>query len=202
MTDERWKGECSERFRWRCEQECRRRFVRPFHERRVFHPSFRAVCLSALIFLAAAASPATAQQLELLRKMPSDLLRYTGGARPNADGMASYNKEGFKSPEFQSGAMHYLVRAIVRRDERCTAEGWSAIDATFRYQTDAGGFGQEGAPHGGPSAAAFWLAELDQAVFVLRESELGPKYKERIDRLLPKIHKAARWLAEPRNRAI
>ena len=27
---------------------------------------------------------------------------------------------GFKSPEFQCGAMHYLVRAVVRRDERCT----------------------------------------------------------------------------------
>jgi hypothetical protein len=139
------------------------------------------------------------QQLALLRKMPGDLLRYTGGARPNAEGMASYNRDGFKSPEFQAGAMHYLVRAIVRRDERCTAEGWKAIEATFRYQTEEGGFSRKGAPHGGPSAAAFWLAELDQAVLVLRESELGPKYKERIERLRPKICKAARWLALPSN---
>jgi hypothetical protein len=115
--------------------------------------------------------------------------------------MASYNRDGFKSPEFQAGAMHYLVRAIVRRDERCTAEGWKAIEATFRYQTEEGGFGRKGVPHGGPSAVAFWLAELDQAVLVLRESELGPKYKERIKSLLPKIHKAARWLALPSNRA-
>ena len=148
-----------------------------------------------------AASFVSGQQLALLKKMPPDLLRYTGGARPNADGMASYNRDGFKSPEFQSGAMHYLVRAIVRRDERCTAEGWNAIDATFRYQNEQGGFGQKGAPHGGPSAAAFWLAELDQAVLVFGESELGPKYKERIDLLRPKIHKAARWLALPSNRA-
>ena len=33
---------------------------------------------------------------------------------------------------------------------------------------------------------------------MLRESELGPKYKERIDQLVPKIRKAARWLAQPR----
>lgn len=141
------------------------------------------------------------QQLDLLRKMPGDLLRYTGGARPNGDGLAGHNREGFKSPEFQCGAMHYLVRAVVRRDERCIAEGWNAIDATFRYQTELGGFSREGAPHGGPSAVAFWLAELDQAVLVLRESEFGPKYKERIDLLVPKIRQAARWLAQPRYQA-
>ena len=49
----------------------------------------------------------------MLKKMPADLLRFTGGARPDADGMASYNQDGFKSPEFQRGAMHYLVRAAV-----------------------------------------------------------------------------------------
>jgi hypothetical protein len=155
-----------------------------------------------LVVVAASTLPVSSfgQQLALLKKMPPDLLRYTGGARPDAEGMASYNKDGFKSPEFQAGAMHYLVRAIVRRDERCVAEGWNAIEATFRYQTEAGGFGRKGAPHGGPSAVAFWLAELDQAVLVLRDSELGPKYKERIKSLLPKIHKAARWLALPSNR--
>jgi hypothetical protein len=96
--------------------------------------------------------------------------------------------------------MHYLVRAVVRRDQRCVAEGWSAIDATFRYQNKQGGFSQKGSPHGGASAVAFWLAELDQAILVLRESEFGPKYKDRIEQLVPKIHKAARWLAETRYR--
>jgi hypothetical protein len=160
----------------------------------------REVFSAILVFLVLPA-PAVGQQLALLRKMPPDLLRYTGGARPNADGMAGYNRDGFKSPEFQCGAMHYLVRAIVRRDQRCIAEGWTAIDATFRYQTEQGGFSRQGAPHGGPSAVAFWLAELDQAVLVLRESEFGPKYKERIEQLVPKIHKAARWLALPRYQA-
>jgi hypothetical protein len=159
-----------------------------------------------VLFLVASAvlAPTTSalgQQLDLLRKMPPDLLRYTGGARPDADGMAGYNRDGFKSPEFQAGAMHYLVRAVVRRDERCVAEGWNAIEATFRYQTEEGGFGRKGAPHGGPSAVAFWLAELDQAILILQQSEFGPKYKDRIERLLPKIHAAARWLAQPEYRA-
>ena len=95
--------------------------------------------------------------------------------------MVSYNQGGFKSPEFQRGAMHYMVRAVVRGDARCVDEAWRAIDATFREQTEEGDFSRKGAPHGGPSAVAFWLAELDQAVLVLRESELGPKYKDRID---------------------
>ena len=145
--------------------------------------------------------PAFGQQLELLQKVPADLLRYTGGARPNVDGMAGYNRDGFKSPEFQCGAMHYLVRAVVRHDERCVGEGWSAIDAAFRYQNQHGGFGREGFPRGGVSAAALWLAELDQAVLVLRESEFGPEYKRRIEQLVPKIRMAAQWLAQPNHQA-
>jgi hypothetical protein len=173
------------------------RMQSPTHTRR------RLPCVLSLVLLAflGSTSHSFAQQLDLLRKMPSDLLRYTGGARPNSDGLASYNRDGFKSPEFQCGAMHYLVRAVVRRDERCIAEGWSAIDATFRRQNEQGGFSEKRAPHGGPSAVAFWLAELDQAVLILRESEFGPKYKDRIDQLVPKIHKAARWLASPRCQA-
>jgi len=45
---------------------------------------------------------------------------------------------------------------------------------------------------------AFWLAELDQAVLVLRESKMAPNYRDRIDRLRPRIKKAVGWLAEPR----
>ena len=109
--------------------------------------------------------------------MPADLLRYTGGARPDAEGMVGYNRGGFKSPEFQCGAMRSMLRAVVREDRQGIDDGWRAIDATFRQQSDNGGFGRQGAPHGGPSAAAFWLAEMDQAILVLRESALGSKYK-------------------------
>jgi len=158
---------------------------------RVFHFSF-------ILLLTLSAASAFAQELALLRKMPGDLLRYTGGARPDAQGLVTYNQGGFKSPEFQRGAMHYLIRAVVRQDQHDVEEGWRAIDATFREQTEEGKFGRQRAPHGGPSAVAFWLADLDQALLILRESELEPVYKDRINLLLPKIHKAARWLAEPR----
>ncbi len=147
-----------------------------------------------LLLLAAAAG---AQQLDVLKKMPADLLRSTGGARPDAEGMVGYNRGGFKSPEFQCPAMRAMLRAAVREDRQGIDDGWRAIDATFRQQSDDGGFSRQGAPHGGPSAAAIWLAEVDQAILVLRESPLGPKYRARIDALIPKIAKAARWLAKP-----
>ena len=106
--------------------------------------------------------------------MPAELLRYIGGARPDAEGMVGYNRGGFKSPEFQCPAMRSMLRAVVREDRQGIDDGWRAIDATFRQQSDDGGFSRQGAPHGGPSAAAIWLAEVDQAVLVLRERALGP----------------------------
>ncbi|MEN6452590.1 MAG: hypothetical protein ABFC96_19030 [Thermoguttaceae bacterium] len=153
--------------------------------------------MAALWFLASACC-GYSQQLDALRKMPADLLQHTGGSRPDAEGLASYNRGGFKSPEFQGRAMHYMLLAIVRGDRPAIDEGWRAIDATFEQQTEAGNFGRQGQPHGGPSAVSIWLAQLDQAILVLRESQFGPEYKERIGRLTPKIHRAAEWLAEPR----
>jgi hypothetical protein len=164
-------------------------------------PSYRRPLNGLVLAVAvlALAAPAAGQQLKLLEKMPADLLRYTGGARPNADGLVGHNQEGFRSPAFQCGAMHSMIRAVVRRDRQAIDEGWRAIAAAFREQTEPGGFGRPGAPHGGPSAAAFWLAELDQAVLVLQQSDLAAKYQDRIDAMKPKILRAARWLAEPRH---
>ena len=45
-----------------------------------------ALLVSAFILLISART-VSAQQLPLLKKMPSELLRYTGGARPDAEGM-------------------------------------------------------------------------------------------------------------------
>ncbi|MEN6367190.1 MAG: hypothetical protein ABFC88_10280 [Thermoguttaceae bacterium] len=155
-------------------------------------------CAASLLLIVWLTSAAAAQELALLRHIPSDALHYTGGARPDAHGMVAYNRDGFKSPEFQRGAMHYLIIAVVRNDEQAVASAWRAIDATFDRQQPEGGFSRPGAPCGGPSAAAFWLSSVSEAVLVLRESPLEPKFRERIAQVIPKIHKAARWLAQPR----
>ncbi len=143
------------------------------------------------------AAPAAGQQLAVLQKFPADLLPFTGGARPDAEGMVSYNKGGFKSPEFQRGAMHCLMRGVVEGNVKAMDNAWRAIDATFQRQLASGGFSRKGAPHGGPEGVAMWLSLVDQAILVVRESRLEPRYRNRIALLMPKIHKAARWLAQP-----
>jgi hypothetical protein len=82
--------------------------------------------------------------------------------------MVSYNQGGFRSPEFQRGAMQYMIRAVMRHDQQTVDDAWRTIDATFQEQTELGNFGRPGAPHGGPSAVAFWLADLTQALLILR----------------------------------
>ncbi|MCC6124112.1 MAG: hypothetical protein IT426_04060 [Pirellulales bacterium] len=128
------------------------------------------------------------------------MLRYTGGAWPDENGMVGYNRGGFRSPELQRGAMQLMLRSIAAGDRKGVEAGWRAIDATFAHQTELGHFARDGGPAGGPSAVAFWLCELDQAVLVLRESRFAAEYKDRLDRLIPKIRKAARWLAQDKYR--
>ncbi len=152
--------------------------------------------MAIFILLASLTITAHAQQLAILKKIPADMLAYIGGARPDVQGMVSYNQGRFRSPEFQRGAMRYMIRSILKGDRRGVNDAWRAIDATFAEQIDIGSFAGEGGPAGGPSAAAFWLCDLDQAILVLRESPFFPEYKTRIELLIPKIRKAAQWLAQ------
>jgi hypothetical protein len=142
----------------------------------------------------------SAQQLAILKKIPQELLPYTGGGWPDEKGMVGHNRDGFRSPELQRGAMQLMLRSIAAENRKGVEAGWLAIDATFEHQTELGHFARDGGPVGGPSAVAFWLCELNQAVFVLRESPFAAEYKNRIDKLIPKIHKAARWLAQEKYR--
>lgn len=173
-------------------------FTRFRHKPAVSHSHALSYRRLAFIILCLLAVPASAQELAVLEIIPPDLLRYTGGARPDDDGMVSYNRDGFKSPEFQRGAMHFMIRAVARNDRRGIDHGWRAIDATFGLQNEKGHFSPDHRPYGGPSAVAFWLADLSQALLILRESELEPEYRQQIDQVIPKIHRAARWLARPR----
>jgi hypothetical protein len=155
------------------------------------------VLFAALFLLSSSAS---AQQLELLKKIPVELLPFTGGAWPDEKGMVAHNRDGFHSPELQRGAMQLMLRSIAAENRKGIDAGWRAIDATFEHQTEIGNFARDGGPVGGPSAVAFWLCELDQAILVLRESKFAAEYKDRINALVPKIHKAARWLAQEKYR--
>ncbi len=159
-------------------------------------PAFSALLLIFFAGLSLIPSSLSAQQLAILKKIPPELLPYTGGGWPDEKGMVGHNRDGFHSPELQRGAMQIMLRSIAAGNRKGLEAGWRAIDATFAHQTEVGNFARDGGPVGGPSAAAFWLCELDQAVLVLRESEFAAEYKDRIDKLIPKIHQAARWMAQ------
>ena len=75
-------------------------------------PRWRAASGTLMILLALPAA-GWAQELALLRKIPAELLRYTGGARSDEDGMVGHNRGGFKSPEFQGAAMQYMIRGAI-----------------------------------------------------------------------------------------
>ena len=133
-----------------------------------------------------APAPGRGPATRRLKKMPAELLRYTGGARPDAEGMVGYNRSGFKSPEFQCGAMRSMLRAVVRRTGRALTTVGGQLTPRFASRAPDGGFSHPGRPHGGPSAAAIWLAEADQAVLVLRESPLGPSTASGSPRWFPR----------------
>ena len=132
-------------------------------------------------FLSARRLP-SAQQLALLRKMPADLLRYTGGAQAGRRRHGRLQPGRVQEPRvpMRGDALSGPGRRARRSSGAWTRAGGRSTPRSA-IRPKSGNFGRKGQPHGGPSAVAFWLAELDQAVLVLRESELGPKYKERIE---------------------
>jgi hypothetical protein len=103
--------------------------------------------------------------------------------------MVGHNRAGFKASAFQRGATLTLAIAAARGDRQRAEDCWRAVDTTFTHQKEAGHFGDPA------TSVAFWLCELCRALLVVQESQLAGAYQDRIVGLLPKIGKAANWLA-------
>jgi hypothetical protein len=155
--------------------------------------------------LQAAGSRGGRSQLELLRSIAPEVLdRLARDARPNDRGLVGHNKQGWRGAEYQRSALWYLL-AAVRRDDRARAEeAWSAVDETFRHQTEDGGFDRRddsGAPATAKdvcSDAAFFLAQLSPALLVLQGSPLAAEFSPRIEGVLRRVDRAAPLLARGR----
>jgi hypothetical protein len=150
---------------------------------------------AALLGCSSAQTPVASRHLAALSTIPCDALRLTGGGIPDADGLVGHNRGGYRSPTFQRGAARLLIYGVVCRDQPSIDDAFRAIDVVFAHQDNAGHFRGDKTPSG----VAFWLCELNQALLVLGESSFDGVHRARVQELIPKIHRAAAWLALPVN---
>jgi hypothetical protein len=144
-----------------------------------------------------------AVQLALLQRMPADVLEHIArGGRPDASGAVGHNRGAWMGAQYQRSAALYLMSAVARGDRAGAEDAWRAIDLAFAHQDETGGFGSRN-ESGTPSApkdlysdAAFWLAQLDQALLVTRASSLSSVFQDRINSLRPRVIRAATFLAQ------
>jgi hypothetical protein len=133
-------------------------------------------------------------QLRLLRAMRPDVLeRLASGGKPDGSGAVGHNRPEWRGAQYQRGAALYFVSGVVRGDHVAAEDAWRAIDLAFSHQAPDGSFdarnesGTPSAPKDVASDAAFWLAQLDQALLVARASPMADAFRARTDALLPKL---------------
>ena len=149
---------------------------------------FHLVLIFIVLSLVASAA-AQVNHAELLKKLPEEFITRVGGAMPDQNGLVGHNRDGFKASAFQRGATLTLAIAAARGDRKRAEDCWRAVAATFAQQKQEGSFGDP------PTSVAFWLCELGRSLLVVQQSPLAGDYQDRIADLLPKIRKAADWLA-------
>jgi hypothetical protein len=142
-------------------------------------------------------------QLRLLQGMPPGVLdRIARGGRPDGAGAVGHNQASWMGAQYQRSAALYLMDAVSRGDRRGADDAWRAVDFAFAHQDDSGGFGSRN-ESGAPSAmkdlysdTAFWLAQLAQAVLVVRASPMAGVFHDRIESLIPGLRRAATFLSQ------
>lgn len=152
--------------------------------------------LTAIVFLNGnIRAGVAARHLAILKTIPYDSFKLAGGSEPAADGLIGHNRGGYRSPAFQRDAARLLISGAACGDKKSIDDAFRGIDVVFSHQDASGHFGGDKTPSG----VAFWLCELNQALLVLEESEAGAAYHAHVLELIPKIHRAAIWLALPKN---
>jgi hypothetical protein len=141
-------------------------------------------------------------QLELLRAMPADVLeRIAQGGKPDERGAVGHNRGGWMGAQYQRSAALYFVVAVAKNDRAAAEDAWRAFDFAFAHQEDDGGFGSRN-ESGSPAAdkdlysdAAFWLAQVCQALLVVDASQMADGFAARVESIKPKVRRAASFLS-------
>lgn len=92
-------------------------------------------------------------QLNLLRQMPSNILRELKGGSPDERGLIGINRQqGYMGAEYQRGGMDTLLAGVTLHRRDWIEEGLRVAEVTFSRQLADGSFGDRVA-----TGAAFWI---------------------------------------------
>lgn len=161
------------------------------------------VGLSARVFLALVMATASlvivAEEASLIRTMPAELWRESGGSvgRPDAQGIFGQNlRGGAFVADNQRRAMDLMLCGIALANDTDLADGWRALEATYQRQEPTGGFGK-GTNNSDVESMSFFLSWSNHALWVLMNSPQSVAYKDKIAALLPKIALAMSRMMAP-----
>jgi hypothetical protein len=133
-------------------------------------------------------------ELAMLRRLPPEMIARLRGGRPDARGYVGYQQT---AKEFcaghQRGGTYTLAMGVVLRRPEWIEEGWRVIDVTFAHQNADGSLGDPVQDQA--TSVAFFLCFCSRALGLLQASEYADAQRGRIEALLPKVHRACRWLA-------
>jgi hypothetical protein len=178
------------------------------------HIDPRAVALALTAALALGAVPANADStpaIQVLQRIPTDVLDIAYPANPipksrYVDGLVGVNVNGWEYVGEQRTAMIPIMRGAVTGDAALVDKYFPAIDQAFAHQLPDGSFdymhvinGKALDPRGVPTGSAFFLVDCEEALLLLRQSSLAPRYAARIDALIPRFQAALAWIARPTN---
>ncbi len=135
---------------------------------------------------------ANADEASLIRTMPAELWRESGGSvgRPDANGIFGQNlRGGAFVADNQRRAMDLLLCGIALSNDADLADGWRALEATYQRQEPTGGFGK-GTNNSDVESMSFFMSWSNHALWVLMNSPQSAAYKDKVTSLLGKIELA------------
>ena len=151
-----------------------------------------ALSIPYLISGAGTANAAVVDELNLLSQLPPELLSQCQ-ASGDEDGLVGSNRNGTFIADEQRAAMDGLVVGLILKHDSYVELCWHAVTATYDRQTPEGDFtGKRGSSH-----MRFWMAWSNHALCLLTKSpRYGPRYRDALHVLLPKVQKAMDYLTE------
>lgn len=153
---------------------------------------YRLITLALLTLALAGLTTVSADEASLIRTMPAELWRESGGSvgRPDASGIFGQNlKGGAFVADNQRRAMDLLLCGIALGNDTDLADGWRALEATYQRQDPTGGFGK-GTNNSEVESMSFFMSWSNHALWVLMNSPQSVAYKDKLVALLPKIERA------------